>query len=193
MKPDLISKIRQELSQPVASERQVVYLLVESRKLLEVEGVLDQYPSLRLCMDWALHPVLERKNAKAILTHFNAYETEYRKSGITMHEFGLGELNNFLSLQSFRKEFVEALALFDVTADSLTSDEHWRGFVQNYCEVIRDCPLKATDDGTRIVLEVTALAWPLEMANGIFPGKRVVQWNWKPRDRDRQKDICALV
>jgi hypothetical protein len=144
-------------------------------------------------MDWALHPVLDRKNAKAVLAHFDAYEMEYRRSGVTMHEFGLGELNDFLSLQSFRSEFVGALALFDVAVDSLTSDEYWRGFVQNYCEVIRDCPLKATDDGTRIVLEVTALAWPVDMANGIFPGKRVVQWNWKPRDRDHQKDICALV
>lgn len=43
MKPDLINKIREELLQPIASERQVVYLLVECRKLLEMEGVLDRY------------------------------------------------------------------------------------------------------------------------------------------------------
>jgi hypothetical protein len=193
MKADLITKINTELSREIVSEGQVVYILVECRKLLELEGALDSYPSLRLCMDWALHPVLDRKNAKVILGHFDAYETEFRKSGITIAEFGLRELNDFLSLDSFRNEFIAAMASLGVDVELLKSDQFWRGLIQHYCEVIRDCPLRATDDGTRIVLEVTALPWPVEMASGIFLGRRVVQWNWKPRDRDRQKDICALV
>jgi len=167
-KPSLISKIREELSQPVASERQVVYLLVECRKLLEVEGVLDQYPSLRLCMDWALHPVLDRKECESDPHAFRRLQD------------GISEIGHHDARVWPRR--VEQLSIAAILPEG-----------QNYCEVIRDCPLKATNDGTRIVLEVTALAWPLEMANDIFPGKRVVQWNWKPRDRDGQKDICALV
>jgi hypothetical protein len=35
MTPDIINKITRELEQEIVSERQVVYLLVELRKLLE--------------------------------------------------------------------------------------------------------------------------------------------------------------
>jgi hypothetical protein len=43
-----------------------------------------------------------------ILRHFDAY-AEYQNSGITMAEFRLEPLHEFMSLKRFRAEFVEAL------------------------------------------------------------------------------------
>ena len=193
MTPDIISKLNAEFEQDITTERQVVYLLVEARKLLENGQRLKRFPALSLCMDWAVHPALDRKPALAILSHFDVYEAEFRKSGVTMKEFDLKPLNEFLALSSFRAEFIASLAEQGVDTTALESDEYWRCFIQHYMGVIQDCPLQAVDDSGRIVVAVTAQAWPLEMANNIFPGKRVVQWNWKPKDRDDQSLICALV
>jgi hypothetical protein len=110
-----------------------------------------------------------------------------------MQEFGLTPLNEFLSLRTFREEFIHALAPFGVNISALQSGDFWRPFVQHYLSVIQDCPLRTEDDRTRIVLELKALAWSEEVADGLYPGKRVVQWNWKPKDMDEQKFICALI
>jgi hypothetical protein len=40
---DIISKLRAELATPISSERQVVYILVELRKLLEIGGEKQKY------------------------------------------------------------------------------------------------------------------------------------------------------
>lgn len=194
MKPDIVSKLNAEFEQGITTERQeVVYLLVEARKLLENGQQLKRFPALSLCVDWAVHPALDRKPALAILNHFDVYEAEFRKSGVTMKEFDLKPLIEFLALSSFRKEFTAALREQGVDTAAIESDEHWRCFVLHYTGVIQDCPLQAVDASGRIVVAVTAQAWPLEMANNIFPGKRVVQWNWNPKDRDDQGLIGALV
>ena len=190
MTPYIISKLNAEFEQPITTERQVVYILVDARKLLENVQQLKRFPALSLCMDWAVHPALDGKPALAILTHFNVYEAEFRKSGVTMTEFDLEPLNEFLALSSFRAEFIASLAEQGADTTALESDEYWRCFIQHYMGVIQDRPLQAVDDSGRIVVAVTAQAWPLEMANNIFPGKRVVQWNWKPKDRDDQSLIA---
>ena len=193
MKPDIIAKLDLAFKQIVTTEQQIVYILVEARKLLESAQKLKQFPALALCMDWAVHPALDRKPALAILSYFDVYETAFRKSGVTMREFDLKPLNEFLALTSFRIEFIAALRELKVGTAALESDDYWRSFVEHYTGVIQDCPLQAADHSERIVVAVTAQAWPQDMAEGIFPGRRVVQWNWKPKDRDAQSIICALV
>jgi hypothetical protein len=38
MKPEILTKLAHTLAQPVASERKVVYIMVELRKLIEING-----------------------------------------------------------------------------------------------------------------------------------------------------------
>jgi len=38
MKPDILTKLAAELQVPITSERQVVYIMVELRKLMELNG-----------------------------------------------------------------------------------------------------------------------------------------------------------
>ena len=110
-----------------------------------------------------------------------------------MKEFDLQPLNEFLALQTFRTEFIAALRESAVSSIALENDEFWRSFVQHYLGVIQDCPLQAIREDGRLVVEVTGQAWTRAMADSIFPGKRVIQWNWKPKDRPGQSLICALV
>lgn len=78
--------------------------------------------------------------------------------------------------------------------DPLESEAFWQSFIQHYTAVIQDCPLEATEDKTRLVSHVTGMAWPKAQADALFPGKRVIQWNWKLKSGAvREKVVCALI
>jgi len=194
MKNDIAEKLNREFGQDIADERQVVYILVEARKLLEQQGTLKTFPAFNLCSDWAVHPKLDRKGAQLVLSHFDAYEAEYRKSGVTVAEFGLPSLLDFMSHKKFREEFIWAIEPHGVRVDRLAADDFWRAFIQRYSDVVQDCPLEARAHTTRYVNHVTCLAWPQKRANALFPGKHVVQWNWNLKSgAPREKLVCALI
>lgn len=193
MRGDIVEKLNHELVQPIRSDLQVVYILVEARKLLEQQSTLENFRGFKLCSDWAVHPKLRGTDAQLILSYFNAYEAEYQKSGLTMAEFQLKPLHDFLSLKSFREEMMAGLEPYSVRVDRIASDDFWKPFVQCYMSVIQDCPLEAWEQNATFVSHVSAQAWSVDMANGIFPGKRVVQWNWTLTNTEERKLTCALI
>ena len=85
------------------------------------------------------------------------------------------------------------LSVYGVEVDRIAMDEFWQPFVQCYMGVIRDCPLEAWEQNATHVTHVSASAWQEEMACQIFPGKRVVQWNWTLKGTKEVKDACALI
>jgi hypothetical protein len=52
MKPDILTKLAAELGEPIGSERQVVDIMVELRKLIELNGDGAQYKALKFHCDW---------------------------------------------------------------------------------------------------------------------------------------------
>ncbi len=193
MREEIVAKLNREFGEPIRTERQVVYILVEARKVLEKEGVLETFSNFKLCSDWAVHPKLRGPAAQQILAYFNDYEIEHAKSGVTLHEFQPKPLKDFLSLTSFRAEMMEGLRACGVEADRIATDEFWKPFVQCYMGVIRDCPLEALEQNAKHVSHVSAQAWPEDMADSIFPGKRVVRWYWTLARTKQVKDACALI
>jgi hypothetical protein len=194
MKSDIVGKLSRELEDEIVSERQVVYILVETRKLLEQQTRLDDFRTLTLCSNWTVHPKLDRKDSQEVLKYFDAYEAEYQNSRLTVAEFQHQQLHDFMTFKSFRSELFEALSSYGVETSALTEDKAWQSFIQHYTSVIRDCPLEAKNGKTQLVSHVTALCWPEEMAGSTFPGKRVVQWNWTLKSGiEREKNVCALI
>src|SRR2546422_11205054 len=64
----LLRKIREQLERGISTECQVVYLLVEIRKLLDRERTSGaQYGSLRLYCNWAVHVELSKAQAQEIV------------------------------------------------------------------------------------------------------------------------------
>jgi len=193
MKHDITSKLHFELDQEIVSERQVVYILVEARKLLEQQKTLGQFRAFKLSCDWAVHPKLRGPDSQMILRHFDAYETEHQNSGVTVAEFQLEPLHDFMTYTRFRAEFIEALSPHRVEVSRLSSNAFWQPFIQHYTSVIQDCPLEAIDNNTQLVSHVWGIAWPREKAEAIYPGKRVIQWNWMLKNSTKRKLVCALV
>jgi len=193
MRQDIVSKLSHELEQQIVSERQVVYILVEARKLLEQNNDLTNFRAFKLCADWAVHPKLTGTDARTVLKYFDDFETDHQRFGSTVTEFSLQPLNDFMSHKAFRQDFMSALSRYQVNISRLASDEYWQSFVQHYTSVIQDCPLEAVGMNTQLVSRVSALAWPEEMANSTYPGKRVIQWNWTLRSSGEKKLVCVLV
>lgn len=191
---DIVAKLNQEFDAEIVTERQVVYILVEARKLLEQQDTLDNFQAFKLCSDWAVHPKLNRSSAQVVLGYFDAYESEYRKSGVTIAESKLQPLIDFMSHKRFREQFIQGVEAHYVRVDRLASDEYWRAFIQHYSAVVQDCPLEARTNTTQFVNHVTCLAWPKDRADALYPGKYVVQWNWNLKSgAPKEKLVCALI
>lgn len=193
MTPDIANKLAQELGQDIVSERQVVYILVELRKLLESKD-LDRdgrYRALIFCCDWAVHPKLNREPAKAITLLFDRYETRYRQEPVGVSQAGIPELVEFCDHSRFRQQFTEACEQNDIDADSIRDDDWWRSFLTHFSEVVRDCPIEAKAETTTYVTRVMAYATDPKSI-GIFNKEFAISWRWECRDRQYPNTVSDL-
>ncbi len=71
MQSAILTKIKRELALPVSTERQVVYILVEMRKLLELTRSKVKYDALWFHASWAVHPKMSRGVAAKLLQYFD--------------------------------------------------------------------------------------------------------------------------
>lgn len=193
MVPDIVSKITHELDQPILSERQVVYILVELRKLLESKG-LDRdirYRALIFCCDWAVHPKLDRESARAITSLFDQYEASYRVEPSGVSQAGIPGLVEFCDHSRFRQQFIEACELNDIPTNAVRVDAWWRSFLTQFSEVVRDCPIEAKVETTTYVTRVTASATDPKTI-GIYSKEFAITWLWECRDRPHPSTVFSL-
>src|SRR5689334_22719679 len=74
----IVDKLHPELQRPIEAEIQVVYILVELRKLLEHDGKKHAYPVLNFYANWVVHTKLSASPvADRIVRLFD--EVMYRK------------------------------------------------------------------------------------------------------------------
>jgi len=193
MHRDIVAKLTEEFSQPIGSERQVVYILVELRKLLELMGTLDNYETLKLCCDWAVHPKLDRQAAQRIVKLFDAYEAKNRQERIGVQQADMPELSGFLEHNVFRREMVAACEANQVPAAPLLDDDWWRSFLVHYTEVVKDCPIEAKAENTTYVARVTAQAVTEGLTAVIMPTRQFgIQWSWYFKDEDRMDHVMCF-
>jgi hypothetical protein len=151
MRPAIIVKLEKELAEPIQSERQVVYIMVELRKLLELTGDKKHYPALLLHTNWVAHPCLERDLAAEIVMAFNHHAREIHR----MKQMKLGDarqvddshlpaLNRAFTLTAFRTDLLNYLDNAGLDSSIGNDDEKWATFLKYYCAVIRDCPLRCS-------------------------------------------------
>jgi hypothetical protein len=182
MKEDICSKLRRELDEPISSERQVVYILVELRKLIELNGDDERFRALNFFCDWAVHAVLDQEGAKRIVRRFNNlqmrdYEAKWcGKERIVDIEFDT-EMDDTIHLCKFRTELATCLqeARLD---DSIANDRaKWRAFIIHYAQVIEACPLRCLEHGMEYTDEVIITFMDLRDIN---PDEYAiaVRWSW---------------
>ncbi len=136
MRDDIVEKLRQELANGIQTEAQVVYLLVELRKLIEQSEEQDRYLSVLFFCDWAVHVQMDRKSALHLLQELDSAMSRATTKG------ELGELiGRILSMDRFRDELIHALMHFGLPTDPVRTMAGWLSFLPLYLNVITDCPV----------------------------------------------------
>lgn len=128
MEESIKEKLRNALSESITKECQVVYIMVEIRKLLD--RTKSKYPLLRFYCNWALHIEINKiSGAREILEKMA--EKRYSLEG--MH---------FIDFSHLYKELESFLSTNGLTAEFMGDYRKWFNFKKLLVEVLIDCPIK---------------------------------------------------
>jgi hypothetical protein len=149
MRHIILEKLAAELSLPITTERQVVYILVEIRKLLELGQKSNGCDSLRFCCDWVVHTLLSGKMARSVVAKFeNVHQQQeklsHAKDGqkvLLDWEF-LAEFDLVISFATFRHQLTEFFRENHLDPSRVTADGNWTLFLIQFVAVVEDCPLR---------------------------------------------------
>jgi hypothetical protein len=138
MEDELIAKISRRLEAGIATEEDVIYLMVKIRKLLERKNLKAEYPVLLFYCDWSLHASMDRGGAREMLRLVDGYLSGRRPRAVS-------ELTRLLGLPILRSEMCRFLANFGVSDQVIRDEEAWLNFREKFVANIADCALVAPD------------------------------------------------
>lgn len=164
MKDELLRKIQHVLDRRITNEKQVVYLLVEVRKLMDRDGYKD--PVLRTFSNWIVHTSLENRaeGSTFILREFDQHMTE-----ILEHKRKSPNLEH-ISLGAFRAALIRCFQHFGLSAKFVNKGADWKKFGQLYCAIVGECPItfKASKTKLKYIKQVEL--------TGVSQGVLVKEW-----------------
>ena len=172
MQHEIQSKIQDLLQSRISKESEVVYLLIQLRKLdqskLDEQKILLK--NLEMFFDWVAHPELSKKAAgKDFLKRLNH----------VVKNFLLGEDSSpysFLELNfiNFRRDLNDYLLESNLDNSLCLYDHKWSEFIRLYTGVILDCPIIYKDYDLDVIEKIT-LAKPHNVVEYI--GCQAFEWN----------------
>jgi hypothetical protein len=169
MRDELLKKLEATLAEGIRAERDVVYLLVEVRKLMDREDYEDSV--IKSFTNWAVHSELEQKGEGTtdLLREFDEV-VRLRK------EENKGSLcPPHCSFETFRRNLGALLSIYQLSSEVVDNERAWMAFARLYSAVVSDCPIKftASKDALRYVREVE-LKKPGELNPG--PHLEFLEW-----------------
>ncbi|MFO0388664.1 MAG: hypothetical protein ACK502_02945 [Alphaproteobacteria bacterium] len=193
MIPDIISKLQQTISNGIKTEAQVVYVLVQIRKILEQQGnAAQQYEYLKFYCDWALHTKLSGRFTQTILQDFNSANIELR-NGLELHELPKNlqsQIEQIIKMQKFREE----LSNFSLANDLPSLDRGgggWPHFLHLYAKIIKDSPLEMKADNTTVSIEKVIV--DVELAQEIQHHQQYYKVKWTIFDRNGSHGTLFVI
>ena len=193
MERDIVKKVQDALARPISSEMQVVYVLTEVRKLLELEQIPrkevrevpdDRYAALKFYCDWAVHARMTHEGARRIVQRFDQYQglmeeldSKHEDKGTTNLAF-LGELDADLQLSKFRSQLGDYLSSRDLDHAISTDGRRWVEFLTYYSEVVQDAPLVYETGGLEFVNRVTVKVLDKQSPDGACEYILALDWTW---------------
>jgi len=144
MKDEIVSKIQRVLDRRITNEMQVVYLLVEMRKLTECEAYRD--PVLKMFCNWIVHPGLEKRaeGSTLILREFDDLMTRLFERKESLPQF------EHTSFGAFREALGRFFESFGLTAKFIKDLDQWKRFFGLYSSIVADCPIVFTASTTQL-------------------------------------------
>jgi hypothetical protein len=202
----IVRKLNLEFALPISSERQVVYILAELRKLLELTGQTNEFIALQLYSSWAVHPSLKKQIARDIVKIFDdGLKDDYARmnapSGTIIAQPVMDRMQEFFkttTLERFREELVRFCGAQNIDADRLNDAKEWAHFVDYYCRVIEDCPLVCRDDSTTYVKSVVVRRTDITDLSASDPHRDylcAITWFWvdsNGRESIRTQNLVSI-
>lgn len=145
MRDAIIEKLNKHLEEGIKREADVVYLLIEIRKLFEHDE-LPQYPQLRFYGDWIVHTKLSRIRRNGALAEYlkriNHAVAVQRQGGATQNLNT--QITDAISLDRLRDEMTTFFT--ERSLDShLLEVSRWRSFIKLLISILIDIPLVASN------------------------------------------------
>jgi hypothetical protein len=150
----IVRKLIPILSERMDSECKVVYVLAQTRKLLDARSHTPHPFALRMHCNWALHVGLNQpKTALPFLHRVETYvESVLARTSNFTEENRM--MRDFVFLDTFKDQFKQFLDQQGLPTAICDENERWRDFVTHYAGVIEDGSISCTAPGLETVKKV---------------------------------------
>jgi hypothetical protein len=174
----IVEKLGMILREAPRFEADVVYALVEIRKLLECAGKEkeSEFAILKFFCDWVVHVKLSLSGAKKVLAPLDA-EIGPSGSVVPQEVQPESELFRFISLEPLREEMKRFCSENRLPEQWAIDPTMWGECTKFYGDVVLDCPLAITRGSppSRYTKQLT-LTNAVDLQE--HPDKRCFSWNW---------------
>jgi hypothetical protein len=160
---------------------EVVFTLVEIRKVLELTGEKDnKHEQLYFYCNWVLHSKLQGKSAQDVVRLFDRM-TDLRENGGDA-DVVMEQLTSITSLTPFRDGLKTFLVQYGLDTWTIEVDTLWSEFVTGYLMVVQECPLNCVSQGLTHVdsvrLTVSDIKGPFEASQNDNVAAKI-HWHWQ--------------
>jgi hypothetical protein len=188
MRDTIVEKLRPILKEPPRAERDVLYVFVEIRKLLDLllEGADEEkkagFATLKFFCDWVVHVKLVRSGgARKILSLLDAELSRLPDAEAVQPE---SELYQFISLDRLREEMERFYRETDLPDLWATHPRVLRECLRFYGNIVLNCPLVITGRGTTAKY-IRQLTLTKVVDKDEPPDKQCFSWDWSFDFSDR--------
>jgi len=156
MEDAIVRKIRKHLASPIDTEPAVVYLLSETRKLIDRDRSRQELFALLMYCHWALHVTLGKPGTtKAFLEQVDRFIRRnisgYQDDGTFTIVDEQVLFRDFVYLDTFRKELNRFLRSYDLPTGICGDNKQWSAFLSAYASVIEEGELTITGNSNSLV------------------------------------------
>ncbi len=141
--PSIVMKLTHFLQNTVQMGREpdVVYFMVELRKIIDSESLAKDFPAAKFYADWTVHSRKDRITPEMRDVLLEIYE--YAKSVIENPAAASPDspVNHFLYMNTLREEVRRLLGIYGINAELTEEDENWKIFVVTLVKVLEEQPI----------------------------------------------------
>jgi len=142
MKSVILEKISRELNSGIDNEAKTLYLLVEIKKIRDLDDPDREKTILDFYRDWAAHSELGYdKTTKGLLGRFEPYIKDNISARNIATDFGKHE-PDFFKLKDLKTELKEFLSENKLPCKLIENEGCWYTFVKELLKILKECSIK---------------------------------------------------
>lgn len=119
---------------------EVVYLMVEIRKILDIDKN-KLYQSLRFYCNWTLHVDLKNKSTTQFISKMFDRDIDITKSGKDIARKMKSNHPDFFKLNDFKDELKKFFEDYNLPLSLLNENINWINFIKLLLEIVEECPV----------------------------------------------------